>query len=95
MMDFEIMNKALKIAWIKRITENVHPAWKIIPEFAAAKYGGLAFLTKFNTISSISNLISFHLFTTRYLSIGKNIMLTNFRRTNAFTTKSSGIIAAS
>ena len=24
MMDFEIMNKALKIAWIKRITENVH-----------------------------------------------------------------------
>ena len=46
MMDFEIMNKALKIAWIKRITENVQPAWKIIPEFAAAKYGGLSFLTK-------------------------------------------------
>ena len=46
MMDFEIMNKALKIAWIKRITENVHAAWKIIPEFAAAKYGGSAFLTK-------------------------------------------------
>ena len=40
------MNKVLKIAWIKRITENVHPAWKIIPEFAAAKYGGLSFLTK-------------------------------------------------
>ena len=46
MMDFEIMNKALKIAWIKRITEDVHPAWKIIPEFAAAKYGGLSFLTE-------------------------------------------------
>ena len=46
MMDFEIMNKALKIAWIKRITENVQPAWKIIPEFTAAKYGGLSFLTK-------------------------------------------------
>ena len=46
MMDFEIMNKALKIAWIKRITENVHPAWKVIPEFAVAKYGGLSFLTK-------------------------------------------------
>ena len=45
-MDFEIMNKALKIAWIKRITENFHPAWKIIPEFAAVKYGGLSFLTK-------------------------------------------------
>ena len=45
-MDFEIMNKALKIAWIKRITENVQPAWKIIPEFTAAKCGGLSFLTK-------------------------------------------------
>ena len=45
-MDFEIMNKALKIAWIKRITEHVHSAWKIIPEFAAAKYGGLSFLTE-------------------------------------------------
>ena len=26
MMDFEIMNKALKICLIKRITEDVHPA---------------------------------------------------------------------
>ena len=29
MMDFDIMNKALKIAWIKRITENTNAAWKI------------------------------------------------------------------
>ena len=35
MMDFEIMNKALKTACIKRISEHVHPAWKIVPEFAA------------------------------------------------------------
>ena len=40
------MIKALKIAWIKRITEHVPPVWKIIPEFAAAKYGGLFFLTE-------------------------------------------------
>ena len=44
MLDFEIMNKALKIAWIKRLTEHDDAAWKIIPEFAAAKYGGLSFL---------------------------------------------------
>jgi len=44
MMDFEIMNKALKIAWIKRISRHIHPAWKTIPEFTAAKYGGLSFL---------------------------------------------------
>ncbi|KAL9977877.1 hypothetical protein ACROYT_G015331 [Oculina patagonica] len=45
-MDFELMDKALKIAWIKRITENVDAAWKVIPEFAAAHYGGLSFLTE-------------------------------------------------
>ena len=46
MMDFDIMNKALKIAWIKRITENTNAAWKIIPEFATVHYGGLSFLTE-------------------------------------------------
>ena len=44
MIDFEIMGKALKIAWIKRLTEHDDAAWKIIPEFAATDYGGLSFL---------------------------------------------------
>ena len=44
MLDFEIMNKALKIAWIKRLTDHNNAAWKIIPEFAATDYGGLSFL---------------------------------------------------
>ena len=44
MLDFEIMNKALKIAWIKRLTDHNDAAWKIIPEFAATDYGGLSFL---------------------------------------------------
>ena len=94
-MDFEVMNKALKIAWIKRITENVQPAWKIIPELTAAKYGGLSFLTKCQYDIKHFNLDNLPPFTTRYLSIGKNTMLTNSRTTNAFTTKSSGIIVAS
>ena len=38
------MDKALKIAWIKRLTEHDDAAWKIIPEFAATDYGGLSFL---------------------------------------------------
>ena len=46
MMDFEITNKVLKIAWIKRITEHVHPAWQLIPDFPSAKYDGLSFLTE-------------------------------------------------
>ena len=45
MMDFELMDKALKIAWIKRITDQNDPAWKVIPEFTTAQYGGLPFLT--------------------------------------------------
>ena len=44
MLDFEIMDKALKIAWIKRLTDHDDAAWKIIPEFAATDYGGLSFL---------------------------------------------------
>ena len=44
MLDFEIMDKALKIAWIKRLTDHNDAAWKIIPEFAATDYGGLSFL---------------------------------------------------
>ena len=32
MIDFEIMERSLKIAWIKRIVENNQAAWKIIPE---------------------------------------------------------------
>ncbi len=46
MMYFELMDKAVKIAWIKRITENVDAAWKVIREFAATHYGGLTFLTE-------------------------------------------------
>ena len=46
MLDFEIMEKALKIAWIKRIHEQSDASWKTIPEQATSHYGGLSFLTK-------------------------------------------------
>ncbi len=46
------MDKALKIAWIKRITENVDAVWKVIPELAAAHYVGLYLLTECHTTSS-------------------------------------------
>jgi len=44
MLDFEIMDKALKIAWIKRITEHDDAAWKVIPVFAGTDNGGLSLL---------------------------------------------------
>ena len=46
MLDFEIMEKALKIAWIKRIQGHSDASWKTIPEQVTSHYGGLSFLTK-------------------------------------------------
>ena len=46
MIDFVIMEQSLKLAWIKRIAENNHTAWKIIPEQALSQYGGFAFFTQ-------------------------------------------------
>ena len=46
MIDFEIMERSLKLAWIKRIAENNHAAWKTIPEQALSQYGGFAFFTQ-------------------------------------------------
>ena len=43
-----IMNKALKVAWIQRINSENGASWKIIPEIALKKHGGLTFLIKCN-----------------------------------------------
>ena len=48
MTDFNIFNKALKVAWITRIKSEHVASWKIIPNAALKKYGGLHFLTKCN-----------------------------------------------
>ena len=46
MIDFEIMERSLKIAWVKRIIDNEDVAWKVIPNYATCQYGGLQFLVK-------------------------------------------------
>lgn len=46
MMDFEIMERSLKIAWIKRIIGNSDASWKTIPNYAVSHLGGLDFLVK-------------------------------------------------
>ena len=48
MCDFEIMEKALKLAWIKRIQDDSQASWKIIPNHIMHKHGSLAFLTRCN-----------------------------------------------
>ena len=44
MIDFEIMERALKIAWIKRIIEGGDVSWKIILNYAVRQFGGVDFL---------------------------------------------------
>ena len=46
MLDFEVMDKALKLAWIERLKTNSSASWKIIPELSVKQYGGLTFLIK-------------------------------------------------
>ena len=44
MIDFEIMEKALKLAWIGRLKTHDDASWKAIPEFCTSQYGGISFL---------------------------------------------------
>ena len=48
MTDFNILNKALKVAWIPRIKSENVVFWKIIPNTTLERYGGLHFLTSYN-----------------------------------------------
>ena len=40
MIDFNIMNKALKVAWIPRLQSRSDASWKIIPDAALENLGG-------------------------------------------------------
>jgi len=44
MIDFEIMERALKITWIKRIIEGGDASWKTILNYAVRQFGGVDFL---------------------------------------------------
>ena len=48
MIDFNIMNKALKVAWIPRLQTRSDASWKIIPEAALENLGGISFLSQCN-----------------------------------------------
>ena len=40
MIDFTLMNKALKCIWIKRFSLNENSAWTVIPNEATSHLGG-------------------------------------------------------
>ena len=77
MMDFEIMEKALKIAWVNRIKDESDASWKIIPEQALTQYGGLSFLTSCDydlKLLDLKNLPTFYHFVLRYWQDYKLLM---------------------
>ena len=45
MIDFEIMERLLQVARIKRFAENSDASWKIIPNQAIIQHWGLELLT--------------------------------------------------
>lgn len=48
MIDFALMNKALKCIWIKRFNMNKNSAWTVIPNEATSHLGGFTFLSLCN-----------------------------------------------
>ena len=44
MIDLEIVERTLKIAWVKRIAGGGDPSWKTILNYAVRQFGGIDFL---------------------------------------------------
>ena len=61
-INFEIVVKSLRLAWIARLISNSDDNWKAIPNFYFDKYGGLPFLLKcnYNTATLDNNLPLFY-----------------------------------
>ena len=63
MLDFEVMGKALKVAWIERLKTHSSASWKIIPELGVKQYRRLTFLNKCHydiKMLSLDNLSNFY-----------------------------------
>ena len=56
MIDFTLMNKALKSIWIKRFHLSENSAWTVIPNEATSHLGGLTFLSICNCNSKDLNI---------------------------------------
>ena len=72
----------LKIAWIKRIAESSNASWKIIPNQALSKHGGLEFLIECDydpKLLNLENLPEFYHATTcdKQISIKKKKIWNN------------------
>ena len=48
MIDLDIMNKALKLAWIPRLQSRSHASWEVIPDASLENLRGKSFLSQCN-----------------------------------------------
>ena len=63
MIDFNIMNKALKVAWIRRLQSRSEASWKIIPDAVLENLGGISFVSQCNydvKLLQLNNLPDFY-----------------------------------
>ena len=67
MIDFTLMNKALKSIWIERFYLNGNSAWTVIPNEATSHLGGLTFLSTCNCNSKDLSIKELPLFYERML----------------------------
>ena len=67
MIDFTLMNKALKSIWIKRFHLSENSAWTVIPNEATLHVGGITFLSTCNCDSNDLNIKELPLFYERML----------------------------
>ena len=67
MIDFMLINKALKSIWIKRFHLSENSAWTVIPNEATSHLGGLTFLSTRNCNSKDLNIKELPLFYKRML----------------------------
>ena len=56
MIDFTLMNKALKSFWIRQFHLNENSAWTVIPNEVTLHLGGLNFLSTCNFNSKDLNI---------------------------------------
>ena len=61
-INFRVMVKSLRLAWISRLLSSSNDNWKATPKFYFEKYGGLLFLLKcnYNTVNLDKNLPLFY-----------------------------------
>jgi len=95
MIDFNIMNKALNVAWIPRVQSRSDASWKIISEVAFENLGGISFLSQCNynvKLLQFNNLPDFCSDVLKYWQNARSAFQTNTSPRNEIMRNNHNII---